>query len=120
SSEIARTQVGATPALGLSWRFQRGTLLYLRYGSALRQGGRGSSDTGQIEMLSGDELATLEAGWRQALGDASLDLGAYYSRWENVQSDMLGADGLLTTRNAGDARIVGVEATFSGALAPGW
>jgi outer membrane receptor protein involved in Fe transport len=118
--EISRTQVGATPAIALSWRVQRGTLVYIRYGSAFRQGGSGLSGTGQIEMLAGDELATLEAGWRQAIGDATLDVGAYYSQWENVQSDMLGADGLLTTRNAGDARIVGAEATFSGALAPGW
>jgi outer membrane receptor protein involved in Fe transport len=120
SLEISRTQVGATPALALSWRLQKGTLLYLRYGSAFRQGGSGLSETGQLEALAGDELATLEAGWRQALGDATLDFGAYFSRWENVQSDMLGADGLVTTRNAGDARILGVEGTFSGPLAPGW
>ena len=117
---ISRTRLGATPAVALSWHPRRGTLVYLRYGSAFRQGGAGSSPDGQPRLLAGDELRTLEAGWRQALGGLTLDLGAYHSRWENVQSDMLGPDALLTTRTAGDARIVGAEASISGAPASHW
>ena len=118
--ETARTEVGITPALALAWQPRRGRLAYLRYGSAFRQGGSSLSPAGQLQRLDGDELAAFEAGWRETVGGATLDLGAYYSRWENVQSDMLGPDGLLTTRNAGDARIVGAEIAFSGAPAPGW
>ena len=118
--EFSRTRLGATPSLALSWQPDRGTLVYLRYGSAFRQGGTSLTSGGQPRALDGDELATVEAGWRQAVAGGTFDLGAYYSRWENVQSDMLDADGLLTTRNAGDARIVGAEASFSGSPAPGW
>ena len=117
---ISRTRLGATPAVALSWHPHRDTLVYLRYGSAFRQGGSGVSQGGQARSLAGDELATLEAGWRQPVGGLMFDLGSFLSRWENVQSDTPGANGLLTTRNAGNARIVGVEASVSGAPAPGW
>lgn len=118
--ESAHTKVGATPAAALSWQPRGGRLIYFRYGSAFRQGGSSLSSGGQPTTLTGDELATLEAGWRETLGNATFDLGAYYSRWENVQSDMLDADGLLATRNAGDARIIGAEASFSAAPVRGW
>lgn len=117
---LSRTKLGATPAFAFSWQPRRTRLVYLRYGSAFRQGGSSLSGTGQIQALAGDELGTIEAGWRETFDQSVLDIGIYYSRWENVQSDTLGSNGLLATRNAGNARIVAMEASFSGSPARGW
>ena len=118
--ESAHTRTGATPAVALSWQPRRGRVIYLRYGSAFRQGGSSLSSAGQPISLAGDELGMFEAGWRETFADVTLDVGTYYSRWENVQSDLLGADGLLTTRNAGNARTLGAEASLSAAPGRGW
>lgn len=115
---VART--GFTPSAALSWRPGSGKLLYLRYGSAVRPGGSDIGAAGQLDLLKGDELATLEAGWRQSLGGGQLDAGVWYSNWEDVQSDMLESNGLIETRNAGRARIFGAEASLSIPLGRGW
>ena len=111
-------RTGLTPSFALSWKPQRGRLLFLRYASAFRQGGSDIGPTGILETLKSDELQTLEAGWRQTLGGAGqLDLGVFISRWENLQSDMLEPSGLIESTNAGNARIVGAEASLALPLA---
>lgn len=106
-------RTGVTPSFALSWKPQRGRLLFLRYGSAYRPGGSDIGDTGILERLKSDELQTFEAGWRQTLGKhGQLDLGVFASRWENLQSDVLEPNGLIESANAGNARILGVDATL--------
>ncbi len=117
--EIRRN--GMTPSLALSWRPGPDQLLFLRYGSAFRQGGSDISSTGQLERLKGDELAMIEAGWRRTFaGGTRIDLGTWYGWWENLQSDRLQSNGLIETENAGDARTMGGEASLTIALARGW
>lgn len=118
---LERTRTGLTPSLALAWQPNPGRLVYVRYGSAFRQGGTDISATGSVEALKGDELASIEAGWRERLaGGGHLELSAWYSRWENVQSDVLRSDGLIETTNAGDAAILGIEGNLDMPLAPGW
>ena len=117
--EASRT--GLTPSLAIAWRPDDRDLVWLRYGSAVRQGSTDFSDTGAIERLKADELALLEAGWRaQWPGGLRLEIGAWYGWWENVQSDLLQSDGLVESENAGDARTSGVELSVSKRLAEGW
>ena len=112
---------GATPSLALAWQPHDGRLIYLRYGSAFRQGGTEIESNGSVETLKGDELASLEAGWREQLaGGGQLDIGTWYSRWDDVQSDVLEDDGLIATTNAGDARIFGVEGSLTLPLGRRW
>ncbi|QSR17152.1 TonB-dependent receptor [Novosphingobium sp. KA1] len=112
---------GATPSLALIWKPRDGRLLYLRYGSAFRQGGTKIGADGTAASLKGDELASLEAGWREQLaGGGQIDIGTWYSRWDGVQSDVLEDNGLITTTNAGDARIFGVEGSLVLPLGPRW
>ncbi|OCC25557.1 TonB-dependent receptor [Croceicoccus estronivorus] len=112
---------GMTPSLALSWRPHGGRLIYVRYGSALRQGGADIGTGGDLDVLKSDELATIEAGWREQLpGGASLDIGVHWSWWENVQSDTLRSDGLIETVNAGNAQIMGAEIAFEQPLGSGW
>jgi acyl-CoA synthetase (AMP-forming)/AMP-acid ligase II len=112
---------GFTPSMALSWSPGGNRLAYLRYGSAFRQGGADFSRAGApARNLKGDELATIEAGWRQQTGRVRLEAGTWYTIWENIQSDVLGADGLVVTRNIGRGRSLGVEASMTVDPAPGW
>ncbi len=115
------TRTGVTPSAALSWNPRSGRLLFLRYGSALRQGGVNISQAGAPVLLKGDEFATIEAGWREERpGGARIELGVWHSWWEDVQSDLLQPNGLIETGNAGNARILGAEASVSLPLATGW
>lgn len=116
-----RKRSGITPSAALAWRPRAGRLLFVRYASAYRQGGSDITAAGQFETLKSDELATIEAGWREELSSGGkFDLGLYYSSWRNMQSDQLQADGLIETRNAGDARIIGGEVSLEHPLGPNW
>ena len=115
-----RRRSGVTPSAALSWQPHPGRLFYLRYGSAIRQAGLAASGTA-ANTVEGDELATLEAGWRETVGKRGrLDLGAYYSSWDNLQSDALGANGLVGPIDAGRARILGAEGSLTLPIGDGW
>ena len=115
-----RRRTNVTPAAALAWQPREGRLFFVRYGSAFRQGGLGANGKSPT-VLEGDELRTIEAGWREGWGSrGQFDLGAYFSDWDNVQSDALGADALVGTIDAGRARIVGAEASLKFEPGDGW
>lgn len=118
SERISRT--GFTPSAAISWRPRPDRMIFLRYGSAVRQGGSDINASGSLSVFDGDELATIEAGWRETLGHGHVEAGVWYSWWDDVQSDVLGSDGLIETRDAGKAQIVGVEASAAFDLGAGW
>lgn len=112
---------GITPSLALAWQPNPRRLIYVRYGSAFRQGGSDINAGGEVKALKGDELASFEVGWRERLpGGGHAELSTWYARWDDVQSDMLDADGLLETANVGDARITGLEGMIDLPIAAGW
>jgi len=120
---VTRNQrrTGVTPSLALSWRPQDGRLIFLRYGSAFRQGGTDISPEGDPVTLKGDKLSMIEAGWREGLGRrGQFEIGGWYAWWDNIQSDLLQPDGRIETENAGDGKIFGVEASLELALSPAW
>jgi outer membrane receptor protein involved in Fe transport len=115
-----RRRTGVTPSAALSWHPREGRLFFVRYGSAFRQGGLGTRG-GAAVVLEGDELRTIEGGWRESFGRRGrFDLGVYFSDWDHVQSDALGASGLVGTIDAGRARILGTEASFELRSVEGW
>ena len=117
SSSDDRRRTGVTPSAALAWHPAEHRLFFVRYGSAFRQGGLGRDG----EPLKGDELATLEADWRETLPRGGrFDLGIYYSRWDHLQSDALGPSGLISTIDAGRGRIEGAEASLDLPLGGGW
>jgi outer membrane receptor protein involved in Fe transport len=116
-----RRRDGITPGASLMWNPRRGRTLFLRYASAIRQGVIGIDAAGSTAPLKDDELSTIEAGWREDVpGVGHVEIGAYFTLWENLQSDILLTDGLIGTRTAGNARIVGLEASFEAKPLPGW
>lgn len=114
-------RTGLTPGFAFSWQRREGQLGFIRYGSAIRQGGIDINAAGQLEILENDELATIEAGWREEFSSgAHLDIGIYHSWWENLQSDLLQPNGLIETDTAGNARIFGGELSFTTPLGKSW
>jgi outer membrane receptor protein involved in Fe transport len=111
---------GVMPSVALSWHPDAGRLLFLRYGSASRQGGSRIDSQNHLDLLDNDSLKSVEAGWRQAIGHGQLELGAWHGWWHDVQSDMLRRNGLIEMREAGNARIMGAEAGFQMPLGERW
>ncbi|WP_242123562.1 TonB-dependent receptor [Sphingobium sp. Sx8-8] len=101
-----------SPSMALSYRLAGGGILYLRYARAMRPGGLAPSGMTASGHFDADELGTFDLGMRRGFwGDRLLLSGsAYYTDWQEIQSDYLLANGLITTRNAGRARIIGIEA----------
>ena len=120
------TKTGLTPSAALIWRPQRWRMLWLRYGSAFRQGGLDYDNHSKVHPFAGDKLATIEAGWREQFAGANgenggqIDADGFFTRWDDMQSDMLLANGLIETRNAGQARIFGVEVSLTQPVGQGW
>jgi outer membrane receptor protein involved in Fe transport len=100
-----------SPSVAVSWKAGDGSLVYLRYARALRPGGLAPAGDSIGRRFESDELGTIDFGVRHApSADFALNASLFYTRWNNIQSDFLLADGLVSTRNAGRARITGAEA----------
>ena len=98
-------------SVSLSWTPARDRTFFLRAATAYRPGGTNVPTDATQRRYDADELASVEAGTRVRLGRAwSIDATAFAARWQHVQADELLANGLIATRNAGNALSVGVEA----------
>ena len=114
-------RTGVSPTASLSWHAGARGLVYLRYGSAIRQAGLDVPTGSNGKAFEGDELRTIEVGLRRQLPDGGqFELSVYATDWKNLQSDVLQANGLFAARNAGLARILGVETSLDAQLAVGW
>ncbi|MDO7837308.1 TonB-dependent receptor [Sphingobium sp. HBC34] len=121
TTESATRKIGLSPSLAVSWRRNEQDFVYVRYAGALRPGGLSSAAGATSAAYHADELQTAEAGLRHAAtGGFTLDANAYVTRWQHVQSDHLLDNGLVATRNAGDAHIYGVEMTARWRLSSRW
>ncbi len=118
SDEVGK--FGVTPSAALIWRPRRDRLLWLRYGSAFRQGGLGNDSAGKMHAFTGDDVSTIEAGWREQSRAGQFDADTFVNWWHDIQSDILLPNGLIETRNAGQARIFGAEASLSRRLGRSW
>lgn len=100
-----------SPTIALSWQTGPRGFAFARYASATRPGGLTLRNQGVQEDFAGDDLGTFDLGyrWRNASDTLQVELGAFFTDWRNIQSDYLLPNGLVSTRNAGDARISGLE-----------
>lgn len=110
-----------TPSVAVSWRSSARQLLFLHFGTAARPGATDFSWKGKVRQLVGDDVRTLEAGWRQGFaGGGELETVGFATWWRNIQTDHVLRNGLIAAHNAGDARIIGAEGSLSLPLANGW
>lgn len=102
-----------SPSLSIAWTPNRQTLVYLRYARALRPGGLAPADQPGARRFQADHLATVDLGLRYAAADRLTATAAvFYTDWHHIQSDYLLANGLISTRNAGHGRIIGIEGSL--------
>lgn len=104
-------RIGVTPSATLSWHRDDLGLIWLRYASAVRPAGISRTAVQTDRRIPGDELQSVELGWRVSLLGTRLKLqGALFgSTWEHLRSDTVGEDGLLGTVDAGNAVNYGIE-----------
>lgn len=109
--EQSATKLGVTPSATLSWHRDDTGLLWLRYASAIRPAGVTRAIATTEQRIPGDELQSLEFGWRiRGLDDRlSLSGAIFGSVWEHLRSDVVGSDGLFGTVDAGNATNFGME-----------
>lgn len=114
---LGRRAIRPAGDLSLTWNPASGTTVYIRAATGYRPGGVNPEGDATQNSYLADELATIESGARIRLFSA-LSLGAtfYATIWRHVQADELLATGLVATRNAGNARNIGIEATARWAL----
>lgn len=112
SQRLGKTAL--SPSVALSWRTPDNSIVYLRYARALRPGGLAASGETTTNRYNSDELGTFDLGIRHEPVRSKLSFAAslFYTTWEDIQSDYLLPDGLVSTRNAGRGRIYGAEASI--------
>jgi iron complex outermembrane receptor protein len=95
--------------LNATYKLTDDALVYATWSRGFRPGG--VNRRGTLPPYGADELDNYELGWKTTwAGGAFRWNGAvYYEKWSNIQLSFLGANGLTEVRNAGDARIWGIE-----------
>jgi outer membrane receptor protein involved in Fe transport len=114
-----RRTVRAAGDANLAWTPATGTTIFLRVSTGYRPGGINIQPDATQRTYEADELATAEIGLRTKIWDAaSIDATLYAAQWQHVQTDELLSNGLIATRNAGNARNFGVEGNVHWTIAP--
>lgn len=117
--ERARTFNGFLPKVSLQREFASGDFIYALYSEGYRPGGFNSGGFLSIRQsrtgFASDRLRNYEVGAKLRLLDGRMTIrsAAFYDTWSNIQSDQYRPSGLAFTGNAGDGRIIGLEAEIS-------
>jgi outer membrane receptor protein involved in Fe transport len=102
---------GTVPKFNLTYRFDGERLVYVTYSEGFRPGG--INRNGTVPPYESDYLKNYEAGWKTTWAGNRLRLnGAVFrEEWDDIQYSFLppSGAGLTVIRNAGSARIDGIE-----------
>ncbi|MDB5671162.1 MAG: hypothetical protein JWO25_2121 [Alphaproteobacteria bacterium] len=120
STRLSETRTRLSPSLSLAWSPRTDLFLYARLARAERAAGLGARMSGVATRFASDGLTSYELGGRARTGRLQLAAALFYSRWTDIQSDYLLANGLIATHNAGDATIAGGEASGKLRLGAHW
>ena len=111
-------ETGETHKANLTWKITDDAMVYATYSTGFRPGGI-NRRTG-VNPYTSDTLENFEIGAKTQFLDRRLTLNAalFLENWKNLQFGLssAGALGVISTYNAGDARIKGIEADFNLAL----
>lgn len=94
--------------LNASYRVNDDVLLYATWSRGFRPGG--VNRRGTLPPYGPDTLDNYELGWKTNFGPFRFNGSVYQLDWKGIQLSFLGANGLSEVRNAGIARIRGIEA----------
>ncbi len=93
--------------LNATYKFSDDALVYATWSRGFRPGG--INRRGTLPPYGADELDNYELGWKTTFGAFRWNGAVYQEDWNGIQLSFLGANGLTEIRNAGIARIRGVE-----------
>ncbi|MEE4450167.1 TonB-dependent receptor [Novosphingobium resinovorum] len=93
--------------LNLTYKFSPDALVYATWSRGFRPGGINRRST--LPPYGPDKLDNYEIGWKTMLGPIRFNGAVYQEDWNDIQLSFLGENGLTLIRNAGVARIRGIE-----------
>jgi iron complex outermembrane recepter protein len=93
--------------LNATYKVSDDALVYATWSRGFRPGG--INRRGSLPPYGADELDNYELGWKTTFGAFRWNGAVYQEDWNGIQLSFLGANGLSEIRNAGIARIRGVE-----------
>jgi outer membrane receptor protein involved in Fe transport len=97
--------------LNLTYTINPDVMVYATWSRGFRPGG--INRRGTLPPYQPDTLDNYELGWKTTFGDGFRFNGSIYQQdWDGIQLSFIGANGLTEIRNAGVARIRGIEADF--------
>lgn len=111
---------GHTYRLNAQYKFDRDRMVYATLSTGYRPGG--INRRGTLPPYDADFLKNREVGWKTSwAGNTVRWNGAvFFDKWNDFQFSFLGANGLTEIRNAGKAKMKGVETDLSWLIADGF
>ena len=103
-----------THHLGLNWKMNEDTLLYVKSTSGYKAGGFNNSTDVGSDAYSPETLDAIEVGLKSQFFDNSLRINssAFTYKYKDQQVKVTGASGLSAIENAGESKINGLEVEF--------
>ncbi|MXP15666.1 TonB-dependent receptor [Altererythrobacter confluentis] len=93
--------------LNLTYKINEDAMVYATWSRGFRPGG--INRRGTLPPYRPDQLDNYELGWKTQFGALRFNGAVYQEDWNDIQLSFLGENGLTEIRNAGIARIRGVE-----------
>jgi iron complex outermembrane receptor protein len=117
--QASRAQTSFRPSFALTVEAAPALLLFGRYQQGFRPGGL--AVTGElIQRFRSDSVSTAEAGLRYGpSGGFEASASAAYTRWKDIQADIIDFAGLPTTSNIGNGRIYTLDLKLGWRPVPG-
>lgn len=124
-ASATRAGVNLLPSASLAWKPEEGLLLFLGYRSGSRGGNLlplpDADGARRVLKSDPDRLTTIETGWRwSAAPSLRLSSTFSYTRWRDVQADLVTVSGNYRTVNLGRIDIWGLEASALWNPPGGW
>ena len=107
-------ETGNTHSVNLTYHFTPDVMIYGTWSTGFRPGGV-NRRIFQQALYNSDTLTNYELGFKSSWNQNRFRLNAavFQEDWQDFQFSFLGQNGLTENRNAGDARIYGIEADFT-------
>ena len=93
--------------LNATYKVNDDVLVYATWSQGFRPGG--VNRRGTLPPYRPDTLDNYEFGWKTEFGPIRFNGAVYQENWDDIQLSFLGLNGLSEVRNAGIARIRGIE-----------
>ena len=123
--EPSTNEFRVLPLAAVSWQLSDDISSYLRYQQGFRSAGvaveRADNGDPQIARFDSDKVQSVELGIKGLLPtDAPIQfsVASFFTKWRDVQGDIIDQNGFVVTRNIGDAEIFGLTMSSDAELSP--